>query len=128
MINTITRLFTDTRAAAGTSIASAGISIELHSMPLIQQIAIVIAIISGLVAIVNGCDTFYQKHKASFKTRLFRHWETSLLGVFLLVIGSVALLTGRASLSELWPGIPTIAFLLYKKTPFKKPHDEDPHS
>ena len=69
MITILTRLLTDTRAAAGTSIASAGISIELNSMPMVQQIAIVIAIISGIVAIINGCDTFYQKHKTNYKNQ-----------------------------------------------------------
>lgn len=136
MLTIFTRILTDVRAGATTSILSAGISIDIQNMPTIQYIAIVIAILSGLVAIINGCDAFYLKHKHSFKARftsawkvrLFRHWETSLLGLFILIICAVAILTGRATLSELWPGIPIIAFLLYKRTPFKKLPNENSDS
>lgn len=65
----LTKIFTDYRAGAITSLFSAGASEAAGAMPhqnnemaWIQGIAAVVAIVAGLVAIVNGCDTFIRRH------------------------------------------------------------------
>jgi len=130
MINFLTRIFTDYRAATGTTIVSATASVsqtpllEFSHMPLFQQIAIFIAVVSGVVAIVNGCDTFYQRHRDCFKIRVVKNWETTLFGLFLTAVGTLALILGRATVAELSPLVPVILWLFYKKTPFKKPQND----
>ena len=63
------RIFTDYRAGAITSLFSAGASeaagAVVHqntTLMTIQAIAAIVAIVAGIVAIANGCDTYYKNH------------------------------------------------------------------
>jgi hypothetical protein len=49
------------------------------------------------------------------KNRVFNNWKTSLLGLVLLTISAVAMLTGKATLTEFFISIPTILGLIYVK-------------
>lgn len=65
----IAKIFKDYRAGTITSIFSASASEAASVMPptiemqWIQAVAAVVAIVAGLVAIVNGCDTFIRRHR-----------------------------------------------------------------
>jgi len=54
------------------------------------------------------------------KTRIFTHWQTSLLGVFLLIIAIILLFLKIITLGEFTAFFPTILGLLYvRDTVFK---------
>jgi hypothetical protein len=55
------------------------------------------------------------------KKRIFKHWKTSIIGVVLLAISAIALLTGKATMTEFYISLPTIlGFIYVKDTILKK--------
>lgn len=42
-----------------------------------------------------------KKQKSQLSSRLFEHWRTTLLGLIMLAFSGYAVLTGKATLSEL---------------------------
>jgi hypothetical protein len=49
------------------------------------------------------------------KNRVFKNWKTSVLGLLLLAISTIAMLTGKASMTEFYISLPTILGFIYVK-------------
>ncbi len=58
--------------------------------------------------------------KKGLQKRVFKNWKTSLLGVVLLTVALFALLTGKATLTEVAVFLPTCLFLIYARDTFFK--------
>jgi hypothetical protein len=55
------------------------------------------------------------------KNRIFNNWKTSVLGLLLLAVSAVAMLTGKATMTEFYISLPTILGFIYVKDSIFKP-------
>lgn len=69
MFQYLSKLFTDTRAGASVSIAGATVT-EITTNPAIQAIAVIVAIVAGVVAIINGIDSICVRHRRKVSNKL----------------------------------------------------------
>ena len=47
--------------------------------------------------------------------RVFKNWKSSVLGLVLLVVSCLAMLTGKATMTEFYISLPTIIGFIYVK-------------